>query len=144
MAGLGLMEDGMPKLEGEKILSLLKLEVKKGPVFFVIEDEYGEHEDGPLQGDKAYQYEEHSCPTNWLRHCVAVIEDGDEDPHGFLEHVRSVRVPDTCDPSCEDGWISLFPEVHAAPSIDGSAVDITDQNALPAPSGSDGPPDYER
>ncbi len=129
----------MAKLEGEKIFSLLKLEGKNGPVFFVIEDDYGEHEEGTLQGDKAYQYEEHSCPTNWLRDCVAVIEDGDEDPHGFLQHVRSVQVAATCEPSAEGGWAALFPEVHGGPSIDGDAVDITSQNVLPAPSGSDGP-----
>ena len=43
-------------------------------------------------------YEEHSCPTNWLDNCAAVIENGDDDPHGFLRHSPgSVRCRQTLD-----------------------------------------------
>lgn len=35
-----------------------------------------------------YYYEEHTCPTNYLRDVVKVIsEDGDEDPHGIFKFV---------------------------------------------------------
>jgi len=38
---------------------------------------------------KRFFYEEHSCPTNWLEP-IMVYHDGDDDPHGLIEFVRSV------------------------------------------------------
>lgn len=40
-----------------------------------------------------YLFNEHSCPTNWIDQTVAVIDNGDGDPHGFMEFVGTADVP---------------------------------------------------
>lgn len=108
-------------------LSLLKFDGKDGPVYFVIRGLASVHGTNEEMQDRAsYHYEEHSCPTNWLRECVAVIEDGDEDPHGFLDHVRTVQVPKDFEP---DSWRELFPEAFGGAEIDGTAVDVREIEA---------------
>lgn len=103
-------------------MALLKFDGKDGPVFFVMDhnrywpsDEEGTDEQN--QGHQRYFFEEHSCPTNWLRECVAVIENGDCDPHGFLQFVRAVDVPDDFDEDAGANWQTLFPEVFG-PTLD--------------------------
>ena len=112
--------------------SLLKFEGNDGAVFFVMEERFARP--GPNETNEEYQehlrffYEEHSCPTNWIGHCVAVIKNGDTDPHGFLEYVRSVSIPPDLDidemeqdievGSKEDGkrtWRHWFPEAFKTP-----------------------------
>lgn len=39
-----------------------------------------------------YFYEEHTCPTNWLRHVDEVSIGDDDDPHGLWKHVRTYDV----------------------------------------------------
>lgn len=104
---------------------LLKIEGKACPVYFVM-DHPRYHHNGKVESDEERQgstqffFEEHSCPTNWLDECVAVIDDGDCDPHGFLEFVRAVDVPDDFDTDNDANWITLFPEAFPADkSIDG-------------------------
>jgi hypothetical protein len=36
-----------------------------------------------------YFYEEHTCPTNWLRRVEEVSIGEDDDPHGLFKHVRT-------------------------------------------------------
>lgn len=103
-------------------MALLKLEGKDGPVYFVME--HPRYHAPGIEPDPAaanqehqrYFFEEHSCPTNWLRECVAVIKGGNDDPHGFLEFVRAVDVPENFDVNGTDRtdggnhWNILFPE----------------------------------
>jgi hypothetical protein len=104
-------------------LALLKFDGKDGPVFFIMKhDRYRSSEDetdAEIQGHQRYFYEDHSCPTNWLRECVAVIEDGDADPHGFLDFVRAVDVSVNFDEDDDSQWPILFPEAFAGETIDG-------------------------
>lgn len=91
-----------------KTLDLLVLEPTEKPIYFILDGiQFGE------DGNKEYLYEEHSCPTNWLRNIRLVSVDGDIDPHGFMEFVRHVpagTMPD--DPNDEDETLcKLFPEV---------------------------------
>lgn len=87
-------------------------------LFFVMDhDRYlglGEPDDDAAHSLE-YFFEEHSCPTNWLSECVAVIDDGDTDPHGFLVFVRHVDVPRDFDDGQQD-WREMFPEAFAASS----------------------------
>lgn len=39
-----------------------------------------------------YFYEEHTCPTNWLRRVEEVSVGEDDDPHGLFKHVRTYDV----------------------------------------------------
>lgn len=106
-------------------MALLKFEGKDGPVFFVMDhNRYRESEDQTEEQNQSSQrffFEEHSCPTNWLRECVAVIEDGDADPHGFLDFVRAVDVPLDFDADDDDQWAMLFPEAFGGEVIEGEA-----------------------
>lgn len=117
-------------------MNLLKFDGAEGPVFFVFDSDrfrlLNEAEsDEEFQASKRYYFEEHSCPTNWLRDCVAVIEDGDTDPHGFLTFVRAVEVPQDFDADKDDQWAILFPEAFASKTIEGELA----APAIPPPTG---------
>lgn len=105
----------------QRAMNLLKFEGVDGPVFFVMDG--GTYTEDPNATDRDEQdsqrffYEEHSCPTNWLRTCVAVIEDGDTDPHGFLSFVRAVEVDNGFDEDKAD-WEAMFPEAFGGQIID--------------------------
>lgn len=105
-------------------MALLKLDGKGGPVFFVMDHaRYHASEtesDEENQKHQRYYFEEHSCPTNWLRKCVAVIQNGDWDPHGFLDFVRAADVPRDFDTDDDSQWENLFPEAFDKVTIDGS------------------------
>lgn len=112
-------------------MALLKFEGRDGTVFFVFD--HNRYKDGTVESDEEnqshqrYFFEEHSCPTNWLNECVAVIEDGDCDPHGFLKFVRAVDVPDNFDEDDDQHWPILFPEAFDGETIEGT---VNRQNAL--------------
>src|SRR5690554_2944620 len=39
----------------------------------------------PLSSGMEYYYNQHTCPTNWLREVIALVQDGEADPHGCFE-----------------------------------------------------------
>jgi hypothetical protein len=39
------------------------------------------------ESDKRYFYNEHTCPTNWIREVEEIEFEGDRDPHGVFEFV---------------------------------------------------------
>ncbi len=43
------------------------------------------------QGDE-YFYNEHTCPTNWMRG-VSLFDGTDEDPHGLFQWVATIAMP---------------------------------------------------
>ena len=88
-------------------LDLLMIEPDEHPVYIVVKSYMAA--DDP-DADKEYFYEEHTCPTNVLP-CEAIIENGDEDPHGVLTFVRSIPIPADYDGTAD--WRTLFPEVAA-------------------------------
>ena len=105
--------DKRPRPEPEPhSYALLKLEGAAKPLFFVMEERYGSRDEDEYESHRKYFYEEHSCPTNWLRNCLAVIEEGDTDPHGFLTYVRSVPIQagQELDINSEPLWNEIFPE----------------------------------
>jgi hypothetical protein len=106
-----------------RAMSLLKFDGKEGAVFFVMDHNHyhsGEPEtDDEFQSHTRFFFEEHSCPTNWLDECVAVIADGDSDPHGFLSFVRAVDVPQDFNEDDDNQWPILFPEAFSGETIDG-------------------------
>lgn len=104
-------------------LSLLRRGEGEDAVYFVMKKDRYETNDGDTpeeaQDRERFFYEEHSCPTNWLRNCVAVIEGADADPHGFLTFVRCVDVPQDFD-RCQADWREIFPEAfNDGPIIEG-------------------------
>jgi ribosomal protein L37AE/L43A len=102
-----------------RALVLLRLEPKERPVYFVLDTHsYGNEPDANKQDHARYFYEEHSCPTNWIGETRAVIQDGDTDPHGFLDFVRTVEVPLDFDGDDDNQWPFIFPEAFDGPIID--------------------------
>lgn len=97
-------------------LVLLKLESADRRVFFVLKTPKFDHQNNDwTEENDRYHYEEHSCPTNWLTEIVGVIENGDEDPHGFLEFVKAIDVPkgfnESWHSSERTSWTEVFPEI---------------------------------
>lgn len=43
-----------------------------------------------IDGDE-YLYNEHTCPTNWLRDVVTVSFEGNDDPHGLFRWESTVK-----------------------------------------------------
>lgn len=37
-----------------------------------------------------YFYDEHTCPTNWVRNIERFTEKGDTDPHGVFQYIDHV------------------------------------------------------
>lgn len=111
--------DGGRELSPQMVL--LKYEANDRTTYFVMDHKRynpgGVREsDEENQSSVRYFFEEHSCPTNWLAECVAVIERGDTDPHGFLQFVRAVDVPDDFNIHDDGEWERLFPEAFT-PSV---------------------------
>lgn len=76
-----------------KTLVCLKIDGADGPIFFVVE---GLSHWGPLDemlSSERYFYEEHTCPTNFIR-IPLIVENGDMDPHGVFEFVDAVWMTD--------------------------------------------------
>lgn len=113
-------------------VALLKFDGKEGPVFFILEcsryhgNEVPKSIEAQQESDR-YGFEEHSCPTNWLRDVVEVVRDGEIDPHGFLTFVRSVDMPEGDD---DPDWATIFPEAFGPVEIEGSATEVREPLAL--------------
>lgn len=98
-----------------KIVTLLAIDSTKGPIYFVVEGlaewpcEYDE-----LQRIKAYYYETHTCPTNFID-VKMIAHGGDPDPHGVFRFVRSIWMTDEY--NCRTGHeldeylATVFPEM---------------------------------
>lgn len=92
-------------------LALLRLKTTEGEsVYFVVEDwtDWSDPDDG-----SAYFYDEHSCPTNYIR-VEAVLTHDDNDPHGVFDHIRTAPKPAGYDTAADkDEMIrALFPETR--------------------------------
>ncbi|WP_435018516.1 hypothetical protein TA3x_000490 [Tundrisphaera sp. TA3] len=40
---------------------------------------------------KQFLYEEHTCPINWTRDILKLVIEGDNDPHGLFEYIKTVN-----------------------------------------------------
>ncbi len=107
--------------KGRKIATtdLLMLPPQTQPVYFVVQGmrfiEKRHYEQDEHAG-KEFFYEEHSCPTNWLKPEM-VYCDGDSDPHGlirFVSHVDSDSLPpdEMVSPNDHDAALIAFIEKH--------------------------------
>lgn len=94
---------------------LLVLPPQDKPLYFVVEGM--DWSNRPKDASNfAFFYEEHSCPTNWLKPEMMAF-DGDTDPHGVIRFVRSIRQTEVVesDHGGED-WEAAFPEIISPPS----------------------------
>lgn len=62
-----------------------------------------------------FMVDENSCPKNWLRDIEEIILDGDTDPHGLIEYVRSIDPPEFLGRAHSPGeeWKKLIPEAFS-------------------------------
>ena len=94
-----------------KTLDLLALDRAQGnPVYFVIGVCAELCELDKLQEHLEYYYEEHTCPTNFIRVPMIAV-DGDTDPHGIFRFVRSVWMTPGYDKDDDDFLLRTFPEI---------------------------------
>lgn len=99
----------------------MKRDTTDGPLFFIAKSirlSISNDTEEETQSHEVYFFEEHSCPTNWLRDIVAVIEDGDCDPHGIFDVIRSIHIPDDFSTDDDSQWPLLFPEALGGTIID--------------------------
>lgn len=65
------------------------------PITFVVDTHGFDYDDGEaIDHGCSYFYNEHTCPTNWLREVDEILIDGKEDPHGLFEWVSTERAAD--------------------------------------------------
>lgn len=152
--GTGVVGAIVGEPEETPIKSLMMIPPQKEPVYFVIGNStYSRDEDGTPDLDRDYYYNEHSCPTNWMENITAIIIGDDGDPHGLIEHVRSmptaeyqrirdeVRVsrgygPDATDGSsdgdCDFACVAAaFPEVTRP--LQDDVIEMEDTGPKPTP-----------
>lgn len=96
-------------------LDLLGIPPHDKTIYFVLRgDAYhkGEAREDDWDG-KQFFYEEHSCPTNWIRNTAMISADGDTDPHGFMKFIRSVKHPKPSVDMDDEGELitTTFPEI---------------------------------
>jgi len=73
----------VPGRRSEKTLVLLR----HGSIGLIVEGL--KHSEDPTCSGNAYFYNEHTCPTNYLKYVKRVIDlkTGDTDPHGIFQYV---------------------------------------------------------
>jgi hypothetical protein len=96
-----------------KTLVLLKIDTKEEPVYFVIE---GLAEWPMTAADlcdkERFFYEEHTCPTNFIR-IPMICQGGDTDPHGVFEFVDAVWMMDEYDSEEASEYLAeVFPQLE--------------------------------
>lgn len=70
---------------------VLELPPQTKPITILLKEHhvrFHENDDEDREGLR-YYYDEHTCPTNWMR-VGAVVFDGDGDPHGLFRFVRVI------------------------------------------------------
>lgn len=71
------------KPKSEEVYDLLVLSPQDKPVYLIVSTEdYGRKE-----RDQSFYYNEHTCPTNWIKDVVGIVIGNDPDPHGLFEFV---------------------------------------------------------
>lgn len=124
-----LPEDGTfevtlrPETRKVETLDLLMLPPQDQAVYFVVKGmRFEDKKADPYVTDKehkAYYYDEHSCPTNWLAPEMVYYE-GDSDPHGLIRFVATKDLsefpPDEAHgPNDHDAAVEAFIEQATAP-----------------------------
>lgn len=71
---------------------LLVLPPQTMPVYFTV---HTKHIDDDEFEDRAYFYDEHTCPTNWIREVVEIKFGDSNDPHRLFRFVGIERGLDT-------------------------------------------------
>ena len=113
--GVEVAEDGSVSYESglfpesaKRAWHLLRLVKTDEPIYFVMKGTDYHDRDG-----NAFFYEEHSCPTNWIRHTEEIWVGSDNDPHGFLEYVDSVKDEDVKTGGINDDlqFVDAFPQL---------------------------------
>lgn len=97
-----------------KTLVLLKIDGRDGPIYFVVEGLSTWPTTLPELLEQArYFYEEHTCPTNFIR-VPMISEAGDHDPHGVFEFVDAVWMMDEYNEDGADEYlVEVFPQLAA-------------------------------
>jgi hypothetical protein len=89
-----------------KIITLdhLVLYPQDKPVHFLVKGMTFVDADGNRgdPGHKRYFYEEHSCPTNYIK-CEIIAVDDDRDPQGLFKFVATTDMPKEYDINDDDG-----------------------------------------
>lgn len=89
-------------------LDLLCIPPQQHPVYFVV---LASHPTGRDANGTRYYYEEHSCPTNWLRKILLVCVEGDQDPHGLIKYIETAPYNEKVVDDPNHDWCETFPQI---------------------------------
>jgi hypothetical protein len=104
-----------------KTLDLLALSLADGSkLYFVVEGCTKFEDMDEVRSWRQHFYEEHTCPTNFIR-IEAIVHNGDHDPHGVFEYVDTVWMTDAYVRAEEEGTAadylaSVFPQLGETPT----------------------------
>lgn len=92
-----------------KRFDILCLPPQDKPVYFIVEAFSPDD-----QETTDYYYSEGSCPTNFIKRVQDIITDGDSDPHGLFEFVRTTEPLEFLDRahSPDEEWSKIVPEAY--------------------------------
>jgi hypothetical protein len=90
-----------------KHFDILRLNPQDKPVYFIVEAFNPED-----QETTAYYYADGACPTNYISRVHAIIVDGDTDPHGLFDFIRTSGELDFLfyPHNAETEWAKVVPE----------------------------------
>lgn len=80
------------ELTGEKNIEtrvLLKLD-SSSPIFLIVRGHWRPEPGATANDGDEYFFNEHTCPTNYLKDVIAIFEGDDSDPHGLFKYVAAV------------------------------------------------------
>lgn len=69
---------------------LLCIPPQTAPIYLLVEGlsfRKRDHVSDDDEPHERYFYDEHTCPTNWIRYVVEIMIGGDSDPHGLARFV---------------------------------------------------------
>ena len=89
-------------------MTIVRLPPQDKPVYFAVNMDWDE-----------YATEERQCPSDlFLSGCELVAIDGDLDPHGLFEWVRTIDRPAFLATGySDDDWLKIVPEVAAGATV---------------------------
>jgi hypothetical protein len=91
-----------------KRYDILKLPPQEKAVYFIVEAWCPDDQD-----TTTYHYEEGSCPCDFFHKLDTIIVDGDTDPHGLFEFVKTTDELDFMDRGSycpPEEWPKVIPE----------------------------------
>lgn len=115
-------------------ITLLK-STHDNPIYLIVKDNQHVKQGEDVANYAAYWFNEHTCPTNWIKNVEVIIFEEDTDPHGVFQFVRTIskdkvlqilqkedKADEWHDINFSEHVDTLFPEVLGGTDIEGEVL----------------------